>query len=345
MFFCNREINNNKRFKFVHIAVIFNRLRRLSAIFLLITLHAVAAFSQETLYGPGYRSMLMDNPALAGSSADGILRISYLNFYPGNNYNLHSFYASYDSYFEKLHGGAGIWISDDYLGGIINDTRAGLSYSYALQAGEELFINAGLSSSFFHRGLNFSGAVLPDMIDPLGGVVFQTGETLVPASRTVFDVGAGFLLMFRNFSGGISVSHLSQPDLSEGTRTERLKRKLQLTASWDIGLNEPGTFRLRPSGFLEIQDKDFSVAAGSSLETKTLAINLLIIKDNLKNLDLQAGFSLNAGRMGLFYSYRLNISSGNGLMPLSLLHQTGLRFSLNTVNKRNVPGTITLPEM
>lgn len=304
----------------------------------------MASFSQETLYGPGFRTMHMDNPALSGSSDDGLLRISYLNFYPGNKYNLHSFYTSYDSYFEKLHGGAGVWISDDYLGGIINDTRLGLSYSYALQAGEELFINAGLSASLFHRGLNFSGAVLPDMIDPLGGAVFPTGETLIPSSRTVFDVGSGLLFMFRNFFGGISVSHLSQPDLSEGTRTERLKRKLQLTASWDIGLNEKRTFRLRPSGFLEIQANDFSVAAGSSLETKTLAVNLILVSDNLKNVDLQAGFSLNAGRIGLFYSYRLNISSGNVLMPLSLLHQTGLRFSLNTVNKRNVR-TISFPEM
>ena len=113
----------------------------------------------------------MNNPALSGSEGDGVLRLSYLNFYPGNSYNLHSVYFSYDSYFPVLHGGAGIYLSDDYLGGIINDLRGGLSYAYFLKAGKDLFINAGLSASVFHRGFNFKNAVLPDQIDPLGGVV------------------------------------------------------------------------------------------------------------------------------------------------------------------------------
>ena len=85
----------------------------------------------------------------------GSVRFSYLNFYPGNSYNFHSVYFSYDSYFPGIHGGAGIYVSDDYLGGIMNDVRGGLSYSYFLQAGKELYINAGLTASFFHRGFNF----------------------------------------------------------------------------------------------------------------------------------------------------------------------------------------------
>ena len=63
--------------------------------------------------------------------------------------------------FPALHGGAGFYLADDYLGGIINDFRGGLSYAYFLQAGKDLFINAGLSASVFHRGFNFEGAVFP----------------------------------------------------------------------------------------------------------------------------------------------------------------------------------------
>ena len=33
--------------------------------------------------------------------------------------------------------------------------------------GKDLFINAGLTASVFHRGYNFGNAVLPDQIDPL----------------------------------------------------------------------------------------------------------------------------------------------------------------------------------
>ena len=53
---------------------------------------------------------------------------------------------------------------------LVNDLRGGLSYSYFLQAGRDLYINAGLSASFFHRGFNFSDAVFPDQIDPMGGI-------------------------------------------------------------------------------------------------------------------------------------------------------------------------------
>ena len=47
------------------------------------------------------------------------------------------------------------YISNDYLGGIVNELRSGLSYTYFLQAGKDLYINAGLSASFFHRGFNY----------------------------------------------------------------------------------------------------------------------------------------------------------------------------------------------
>ncbi|MGE5420486.1 MAG: PorP/SprF family type IX secretion system membrane protein [Chloroflexota bacterium] len=308
-------------------------------------LQSFVMFSQEADYGHGYRTIMMNNPAFAGATGDGILRLSYLNFYPGNSYDLHSIHASYDSYFEPLHGGAGIWITDDYLGGIINDMRGGVSYAYSLQAGKELFIKAGLSAGFFYRGLNFRGAVLPDMIDPIGGVMFPTGETLVPGSSTAFDAGTGFLFIYRDFVGGFSVNHLFEPDLSRGAQTERLKRKISANASWNIPMGENRSIALRPSCFLQLQGDYIGAGAGSSLETRPMAISLILMGDNNRNLNIQAGFSVKTGRLGLFYNYRFNMASPNNLIPLSLLHQAGVNFSLNTVDKRNVPGTISLPEL
>ena len=74
-------------------------LRRLYKISYSFFILSVYCFGQETDPGPGYQKMMMNNPSLAGSEGDGELRLSYLNFYPGNNYNLHSVYFSYDSYF------------------------------------------------------------------------------------------------------------------------------------------------------------------------------------------------------------------------------------------------------
>src|SRR5450759_2194402 len=315
--------------------------------FLLFTFFLPAyCFGQETDPGPSYQMIMIKNPSLAGSEGDGVLRLSYLNFYPGNNYNLHSVYFSYDSYFPILHGGAGIFLADNYLGGIINDFRGGLSYSYFLQAGKDLFINAGLSASIYHRGFNFTDAILPDQIDPLGGVSIPSSELLVSSGRTIFDVGAGFLFVSGKYSGGFSISHLAEPDLSStGNSNEKLKRKVLIHLSGDFILSKTQNLRILPLTYFSLQNRFLTGGAGAAIESKYLAINALILGDIGKNMNFQTGFSFNAGRISVYYNYRFNIVSANKLLPFSLLHQTGLAFSLNNVEKRNLIKTINFPKL
>jgi type IX secretion system PorP/SprF family membrane protein len=321
-------------------------LRQLNIILIIIFLFPVTCIGQETDPGPAYQMLLIKNPSLAGSEGDGVLRLSYLNFYPGNNYNLHSVYFSYDSYFPGLHGGAAVYLADDYLGGIINDFRGGLSYAYFLQAGKNLYINAGLSGSIYHRGFSFGNAILPDQIDPLGGVSSSSSEVLSSAGKTVFDIGAGFLFMSGQFSGGFSINHLAEPDLSTtGLSDERLKRKLLFHLSGDFILNKEQSLKIQPLTYFEIQSGYLNGGAGASLETKYLAINVVVLGDNGKNLNFQTGFSVKTGRISVYYNYRFNAVSGNAYMPLSLLHQTGLAFSLNNVEKRNTIKTINFPKL
>jgi type IX secretion system PorP/SprF family membrane protein len=321
-------------------------LKQLVKILLVLVIISDHCFGQETDKGPGYQTIMMNNPAYTGSEGEGVLRMSYLNFYPGNSYNLHSGYISYDSYFPALHGGAGMYISNDYLGGIVNDLRGGFSYSYFLQAGKDLFINAGLSASVYHRGFNFENAILPDQIDPLGGVSFPSSETLSDKGQTAFDIGAGFLLISGRFFGGFSVSHLAEPDLSgTGLSNERLKRKYMMNLSGDLNLNKTESLKIRPQAFLSLQNGFLSSGIGAVLESNYLSVNTILLGDNEKNLNIQTGFSVKSGKIYVYYNYRFNIVSGNNFMPLSLLHQTGLAFSLNNVDKRIVPKTINFPKM
>ncbi len=309
----------------------------------IITAHS---FGQDTYPLPGYQTVLMNNPALSGSEGDGMLRLSYLNFYPGNNYNLHSVYCSYDSYFPVLHGGAGFYLSDDYLGGIVNDIRGGLSYAYFLQAGKDLFINAGLSASLYHRGYNFESAVLPDQIDPLGGITLTSSEILSNSGRTVFDIGAGFLFIKGKVLGGLSVTHLAEPDLSgTGFSDERLRRKFLMHVSGDMSVSKLHNLKLRPIGFIVVQGVFVSAGAGAVFESNYLSINSILLGNNGKNMNMQTGFSFKAGKVSIYYNYLFNIASGNFMMPLSLLHQTGLVFSLNNVEKRNIIKTINYPKL
>ncbi|MEI6048575.1 MAG: PorP/SprF family type IX secretion system membrane protein [Bacteroidota bacterium] len=321
-------------------------LKRLCKILLFIIVIHADCFGQDTDPGAGYQMIMMNNPALSGSEGDGVLRLSYLNFFPGNNYNLHSVYLSYDSYFSALHGGAGFYLTDDYLGGIVNDLRGGLSYSCFLKAGKELFVNAGLSGSIYHRGFSFDKAILPEQIDPLGGVSIPPTEILTSSGRTVFDVGAGLLFISGKIFGGFSINHLAEPDLSlTGSSNEKLKRKLLLHLAGDINLNKTKNLKIRPQSYLGLQGDFFYAGAGAVLESEYLSVNATLLGDNAGNMNIQSGFSFKKGKMCVYYNYRFNIVSENDMMPLSLLHQTGLTFSLTAVDKRNVIKTINFPKL
>jgi len=315
-------------------------------IFILILILADPVFSQETFYSPGYQTLIIDNPAFAGSSMDGTMRISYMNFLPGKQYNFHSVFFSYDSYFPVIHGGAGFYVANDYLGGIVNDLRSGFSYSYFLQAGRDLFINAGLSASVFHRGFNFRDAVFPDQIDAMGGISLPSSDILSNENTTVFDVGTGFMFFYRNLTGGFSITHLTQPDLNRnGSSPENLKRKYLLHFIADLDLNVSNQLKILPLAFFEMQGQYLRAGAGAVLMYNYLSVSSVFITDNNRNIDTQAGFSFRWEKLALFYNYRFNLSSGNSLMPFSLIHQTGLTFSLNNVEKRIKFKTINIPVM
>jgi type IX secretion system PorP/SprF family membrane protein len=315
-------------------------------LFLPLFLLTLLCHGQETDPGPGYQMVMMNNPALAGSEGTGTLRLSYLNFYPGNGYNLHSIYLSFDSYFQTLHGGASFYLAEDYLGGAVNNIRGGISYSYFLQAGEYLFINAGLTGSIYHQGYNFSNSVLPDQIDPLGGVTFPSAEALKASGSTVFDLGTGFTFIRRWLSGGLAIVHLTEPDLSySGMQKDVIKRKLFVHLCGDLPLGKSRKLYARPVTYISYQGDYLLAGGGLSVENEHIGINLVGMGDNSGNVNIQTGFSFRAGIVRFNYLYRFNVVSENNLMPMSLLHETGLAFSLYDVDKRKSIKTINFPKL
>lgn len=287
--------------------------------------------------------MFSANPGMAGAEGDGKIRLSYLNLYPGKGYNLHTIYASYDTYVPYLHGGAGIWISNEIQGSIVKDLHGAFSYCYFLRAGDELYINAGLSAGFFHRGFNFSSAVLPDMIDPFVGAVRPSGEALLNENYTVFDLGTGFLFIYRNFNGGLAVKHLTQPYLPN--QNEQLRRRYIFHSSAEFMLEGGNDLVIVPVVYAEFRENYFLASMGTCLGSDNISVNLNLITDANRNLNLQPGLYVGAGRIEFFYNYMFNISKSNINMPVSLQHQTGLAFGLNPVDKRKSLKTISLPKL
>jgi len=319
---------------------------RVSMIFLAVFLTTLTTRGQETDYGPGFQTVLINNPAFTGSEGDGTLRLSYMNFYPGNNFNLHSVYVSYDSFVPAIHGGAGFFLTDDYLGGIINDLRGGLSYAYHFQADKNIFINAGLAASCYYRGYNNGEIILPDQIDPLNGKALASGESISEKGRAVFDMSTGVVIISERFLFALALNHLATPDLSvSGSQTDKVERKLVMNLAGKFDLDKSHQIIVRPVILAELQGSGHSLGAGGSFENNSLSLSTVFLLNNTKDIDLQAGFSLKKGRVLFFYNYRFNIVSGNQLVPLSLMHQAGLALSLNYVDKRKPVKTINFPKL
>jgi type IX secretion system PorP/SprF family membrane protein len=301
-----------------------------------------AVMGQEDI---GYQNLPAKNPSLTGCEGNGMLRMSYMNYFPGYNYNLHSVSISYDGYFPALHGGAGVFVSDQYLGGIINNLRGGVSYSYYLRASEKIYVCGGLSASFHHRGYYFGSAVLPDQIDPLGNIS-PSSEILSLRGRTVADLATGFLLVTGKFFGGFSVNHLAEPDPSGPDNPDgKLSRTLLVHGAAEVITDNRREIRVIPMASAEISKSVLTVSAGVSAESRMLSLNTMLLSGNNRNLDLQAGLSFILGKAMIFYAYRFNLSAGENLLPFSILHHTGVAISLNSVDKRKIIRTINLPDL
>ncbi|MEZ4999468.1 MAG: hypothetical protein R2727_01880 [Bacteroidales bacterium] len=74
---------------------------------------------------------MLSNPAFTGSTDRSIINLSYREYFPGYNLGTGSLYCSWDSFFEALHGGAGLYVSGEQrlFDNILNDLRAGATYA------------------------------------------------------------------------------------------------------------------------------------------------------------------------------------------------------------------------
>lgn len=307
---------------------------------------SVSVNSQGDFYAPALESMVTFNPAAAGAEGDGTLRMLYIMRYPERNFNLHYLSVSYDTYISLLHGGISGFVTDNYQGGIINNISGGLSYSYHLQAGRDLFINAGLSAVFQHRGINSRDIIMPDQIDPVRGPVLPSGEIINGRGRTVFDVGTGFMIMSGNYTGGISVNHLAKPDMAGRNASEdQLPWHFTIFSMTIFNLSQKSRLNLQPLLLFDLYGKDITAEAGAMLGTEKASVSSLFSFMSNGDVNLQSGFSFQIFKGLFFYNYCFNLTSVNGMLPFTMYHMAGLSISLNNVDKRKVIKAIKFPNL
>jgi type IX secretion system PorP/SprF family membrane protein len=317
------------------------RIRRAAALVMII-FSGLALKGQDTWYGTVSAMHFMYNPAYTGAAGVPVLHLSCYSFLPGNGFGLQSVYGSFDSFFQSLHGGAGVWLSDDMLGDVMNDFRAGASYAYHLRAGNNLFFNAGLTASLVYRGINRTSVILPDDIDPFIGPA-GSSEYIAAGDVTMFDLGTGLTFSSGDWYGGISVMHLTQPSLSNDQESHnRLRRLYTINAGASFTVGKSRT-ELNPSAAFLAQAGNYTVYLGAEVIYRSLMCGLSLwhIGSGFTSAEPSLGWQAGSTRLLISYSYVL--SGGDAAFKGTAIVRAGVSVCFNNVEKSRAVHIIKLP--
>ncbi len=183
---------------------------------LLFSATAIGQTGVDIPFSQFYANPIYLNPAFAGSQIAPRLSLSYRAQWPGLVSPYTTVSASWDQYFDDLHGGIGAILLTDRQGdhGILISSMAGVMYSFRFQLTRDIYMSAALQASVVNWALNWSEYLrFPDQIDAELGIRYPTGATAPDdASKFSLDFNAGVLVNGTNWYGGFAVSHLTQPN-------------------------------------------------------------------------------------------------------------------------------------
>jgi type IX secretion system PorP/SprF family membrane protein len=304
------------------------------------------ANAQEGGAGMFFSSPLSSNPAYAGSAGTSLITLSYAALYPGYNMGTATIYGSWDSWFESLHGGAGIYVLETRLGDVLNDLRIGGTYAYHLQADRNLWINAGFTASLIHRSLNSSAVILPDQIDPLLGPVLPSGESVNGRSRSLFDASVGFLVRWYDFTGGISISHIATPDLTGDARSfSRLPRRYTLHGSYNFSFQKE-RYALEPVFAASYQGNTGYMVAGMVGRYEAFSLNIATHFSLPEGISaFQGGVSIGSGAVEIGYNHLFTAGRQSVATPVTLTSIISLRLTIGDTQKSAGTRAINYPKL
>lgn len=272
----------------------------------LLMMNAVRA--QDPEFSQFYANPLYLNPALAGGNICPRIIANYRNQWPSIGNAFVAYNASFDQYFDFLHGGVGLLLTTDRAGGgNLNTTIIGLMYAYKFNITGHLQASMGVKANYYQRSLKWQNLTFEDMIDPQSGFILPTSEKQPDnPSLGVPDFSAGVFLAYDDLLyGGIAVDHLSQPKIGFYTdNSTQLYVKYTVHVGSVINLKKEGSWG---------DDREFSISP-----------NILFQQQfNFHQLNVGLYLTIDPFIGGLWF--RHNFENPDAIIPMIGLHWKNLR--------------------
>lgn len=310
----------------------------------LISLCIYNTYSQDAEFTQFYSSPILLNPAFAGTHICPRITLNHRNQWPDIPATFITNAFSYDQHLDRLHGGLGLIVVNDRMANSLQKNRISGVYSYQMKLSRKFSFRFGIEATFWQKKLDWNQLTFGDMIDPIRGFVYQTGN--LPRGGTIsgLDLSAGFLGFSKQFYFGFAAHHLTEPNESLLTNeTSSLARKLTGHMGFHIPL----------SGYGSIQKLDETIVSPNILyrmqgSAQQLNMGLYIQKGTYvggvwyRNQDafiILLGIEVGLVKVG--YSYDVTISDLS--MATSGSHELSLQINFDCQPKKRTYRAISCP--
>jgi type IX secretion system PorP/SprF family membrane protein len=224
-------------------------------------------------------------------------------------------------------------------------------HTYHLQVSRKFFVFAGFQASVNQNRLASGNLVFEDMIDPFRGVVLQTAENISGYQKIYPDFAVGFLGIYKELYGGITIHHLAKPGISDNPVDEsRLSRKYSLHIANNFYLkgipNRAGAIILTPNLLFQQQDHYQNLNYGFVLAREPVSLGVWLRHDfAFSNNSVIFGASVNYHNISLSYTYDMAIKGAGSGLPGTAAHEITCIAGFSPVKKRGLIKAIKVPKI
>lgn len=321
--------------------------------------------AQDPIYSVYWNDRTYLNPARCGEDKGIYMASHYRKQWPGIISNFNTYSASADVFEPNIGGGIGVRILKNEEGeGIQKTNEFTLNYSVKVPIsinGVRAEAAVGFGAGIVTRVIDPSKLVFSDQLDPVNGVVFQTGANIgaiEKAKASNFSVGGSLRSHFTKMRTdtywhlGFAIHNANQPNLSLVGQESRLP--LRYVGYIDaIGNLRPGSanspFYLKP-GFVYMRQKGITgksyetFRVGASMMTRRIMTSIFYKNESIYDLRTNESLIYVIGTtfintrpiINFYYAYDMTISElatntrGVHEIGISLLFEGSRIFKLDT---------------
>ena len=176
------------------------------------------ASAQDIGFSQFYANPLYMNPAFAGTAVAPRIALTYRGQWPGLVSAFTTVSASYDQYVSDLHGGVGVLLMTDRVGdhGALSTNLMGAMYAFNFRVSRSVNISAALQVSLVNTNLKWDENLrFPEQIHEQYGFAYPNNAPRPDkTSQWTADFNAGVLAYGPKWYAGLSVAHLTQPNVA-----------------------------------------------------------------------------------------------------------------------------------